>query len=156
MTRLRGRAEAGERLVASVPHGHWQTSTIIAAIRLEGACAPAVFDTATDSEVFEVYIEQVLGPCLRPGDVVVMDNLPAHKGRRIGELIEQAQAKAVFLPPYSPDFNPIENMWSKAKALVRAAEARSFDAIVEAVGAALKSVTVEDCKGFFRHCGYAI
>jgi transposase len=155
MTRLRGRAPRNERLVARVPHGHWQTSTIISAIRLAGACAPAVFNTGTDAEVFEAYVEQVLLPTLGPGDVVVMDNLAAHKVARITALIEAQQVKVLFLPPYSPDFNPIENMWSKTKALVRAVEARTFESIVEAVGKALKKVTMDDCRGFFKNCGYA-
>ncbi len=155
MTRLRGRSLRNERLVARVPHGHWLTSTIISAIRLAGACAPAVFNTGTDACVFEAYVEQVLLPTLAPGDVVVMDNLAVHKMTRITALIEAQQVKVLFLPPYSPDFNPIENMWSKTKALVRAAEARTFESIVDAVGNALKKVTVDDCRGFFLNCGYA-
>lgn len=142
--------------MARVPHGHWQTSTIISAIRLTGPCAPAVFNTSTDSCVFEAYVEQVLLPTLAPGDVVVMDNLAAHKIRCITDLITGAQASVRFLPPYSPDFNPIENMWSKTKALVRAVEARTFDTIVDAVGNALKRITLDDCKGFFQNCGYAM
>jgi transposase len=155
MTRLHGRAASDQRLIAKVPHGHWQSSTIISAIRLDGACAPAVFDSSTDTDVFEAYVEQVLLPVLRPGDVVVMDNLQTHKIKRVGELIASAQATLVFLPAYSPDLNPIENMWSKIKTLVRKAEARTFDAIVTAVGNALAKVTLDDCKGYFKHCGYA-
>ena len=145
----------GERLIASVPHGHWKSNTIISAIRLDGPCAPAVFNTSTDAEVFEVYVEQVLLPTLKPGDVVVMDNLGAHKVKAVIDLITAAEIRVLFLPPYSPDFNPIENMWSKIKALVRAAEARTFEAIVEAVGDALSTVTLEDCRGYFQNCGYA-
>lgn len=138
-----------------MPHGHWQTTTIISAVRLSGPCAPAVFNTGTDTEVFEAYVQEVLLPVLAPGDVLVMDNLGAHKVQRILDRIEAAGVKAVFLPPYSPDLNPIENMWSKVKALVRAAEARTFDLIVEAVGGALRKVTPDDCRGFFQNCGYA-
>jgi transposase len=141
--------------MAKVPCGHWQSSTIISAIRLRGAVAPAVFNTAADGDLFEAYVEQVLLPELAPGDVVVMDNLAAHKGSRITDLILSAQASVRFLPPYSPDYNPIENMWSKTKALVRAAEARTFEALVDAVGHALGQVTLADCTGFFQNCGYA-
>ena len=155
LTRLRGRALRNQRLVARVPHGHWQSNTVIAAIRLSGVCSPAVFNTATDAEVFQVYVEQTLLPELRPGDVVIMDNLPAHKVKSVRATIEQAGVAVRFLPPYSPDFNPIENMWSKAKALIRAAEARTFDTIVEAVANALRAVTVQDCKGYFQNCRYA-
>jgi transposase len=155
MTRLRGRALRNHRLVACIPHGHWQTSTIISAIRLDGVCSPAVFNTGTDAEVFEVYVEQVLLPALKPGDVVVMDNLATHKVKRILERIDQAGIAVRFLPPYSPDFNPIETMWSKAKALIRAAEARTFDTIVDAVGNALRQVTTEDCRSYFQNCRYA-
>ncbi len=155
MTRLRGRSRRNQRLVASIPHGHWQTSTIISAIRLNGVCSPAVFNTGTDADVFEAYVEQVLLPALEPGDVVVMDNLATHKVKRILERIEQAGVAVRFLPPYSPDFNPIENMWSKAKALLRAAEARTFDTIVNAVGNALRQVTTDDCRGYFQNCKYA-
>lgn len=139
-----------------MPHGHWQSSTIISAVRLSGPCASGVFDSSTDTDVFEAYVQQVLVPALQPGDVVVMDNLQTHKVKRIGELIASAGARTLFLPAYSPDLNPIENMWSKVKTLVRKAEARTFDAVVAAVGAALAKVTLEDCKGFFKNCGYAI
>ena len=155
LTRLRGRALREQRLVARVPFGHWQSNTVIAAIRLSGVCSPAVFNAATDTEVFEVYVEQTLLPELKKGDVVIMDNLPAHKVKRIREMIEKAGVEVRFLPPYSPDFNPIENMWSKAKALIRAAEARTFDTIVEAVGKALRAVTLQDCLGYFQNCRYA-
>jgi transposase len=106
--------------------------------------------------VFEAYVGEVLLPALGPGDVLVMDNLSVHKVQRILDAIEAAGVKVLFLPPYSPDYNPIEKMWSKVKALVRAAEARTFETIVEAVGNALGKVTQEDCRGFFKNCGYAI
>jgi transposase len=138
-----------------VPHGHWQTTTIISAIKLSGPCAPAIFNTGADTEVFDAYVEEVLLPALRPGDVLVMDNLAVHKVQRILERIDAAGIRVLFLPPYSPDYNPIEKMWSKVKALVRAAEARAFETIVEAVGKALCKVSREDCHGFFKNCGYA-
>jgi transposase len=141
--------------LAKIPHGHWQTTTLISAVKLSGACAPAIFNTGTDTEVFEAYVAEVLLPALRPGDVLVMDNLAVHKVQRILERIDAAGVKVLFLPPYSPDYNPIEKMWSKVKALVRAAEARTFDTIVEAIGNALRKVTREDCHGFFQNCGYA-
>jgi transposase len=146
----------GRRLLAKVPHGHWQTTTIISAVKLSGPCAPAVFNTGTDTEVFEAYVEEVLLPALGSGDVLMMDNLSVHKVQRILKRIEAAGVRVMFLPPYSPDYNPIENMWSKVKALVRAAEARTFETIVEAVGKALGKVTHDDCRGFFQNCGYAI
>jgi transposase len=155
LTRLRGRSVLGERLPAKVPHGHWQTTTIISAVKLSGPCAPAIFNTGADTEVFDAYVEEVLLPALRPGDVLVMDNLAVHKVQGILERIDAAGIRVLFLPPYSPDYNPIEKMWSKVKALVRAAEARAFETIVEAVGKALCKVSREDCHGFFKSCGYA-
>ena len=113
-----------------------------------------VVEGATDTATLVAYLEQVLVPCLRPGDVVVMDNLKVHKAKRVQELIEQAGAKLRYLPPYSPDFNPIEKMWSKVKASLRKAAARSFGCLVKAIGQALASVTGDDCRGFFQHCGY--
>lgn len=138
-----------------MPHGHWQTTTIIAAVKRSGPCAPAVFNTGTDTAVFEAYVAEVLLPALRPGDILVMDNLAVHKVQGILERIDAAGIRVLFLPPYSPDYNPIEKMWSKVKALVRAAEARTFATIVEAVGKALSKVSREDCHGFFKNCGYA-
>jgi transposase len=155
LARLRGRAPEGERLVAPVPHGHWKTYTMIGAVRLDGPCAAALVDGPVDADVFRTYTELVLVPALRPGDVVVMDNLQPHKAAGVREMIEAAGAALLYLPPYSPDYNPIENMWSKVKQLLRSAAARTFEALQRAVWAALDAVTQGDCRGFFAHCGYS-
>lgn len=155
MTRLRGRANVGERLVAKVPGSHWHTSTIIAAVRLSGVFAPAIFDGPTDTEVFRAYVEQVLAKALSPGDVVIMDNLAPHKAAGIKEAIEVAGATVLYLPPYSPDFNPIECLWSKVKQFVRSTNARTFDTLSDGVAAALDTVSPSDCQGYFSSCGYA-
>jgi transposase len=141
--------------VAKVPWGHWKTSTMISAVRLTGAFASAVFDCPTDSDVFRAYTEQVLTPMLRAGDVVVMDNLAPHKAAGIQEAIEAVGARVLYLPPYSPDFNPIENMWSKIKQGLRSLAPRSWETLCEAYGKALKNVSIDDCVGFFKNCGYA-
>jgi transposase len=154
MTRTRGRAPRGQRVVEQVPHGHWQTTTMIAAIRSSGPCAPAVINGATDSDVFRSYVEHVLVPELRAGDIVVLDNLQAHKAAGVEQMIVSAGATLLYLPPYSPDFNPIENMWSKVKQHLRSAAARTYDALLKAIADALAKITVSDCVGFFRHCGY--
>jgi len=155
LARLWGRSPVGQRLVAKVPHGHWKTSTIISAIGLRGAFAPAVFDGPTDRETFLAYVQQILVPQLRRGDIVIMDNLSPHKAAGVKEAIEQAGAAVRYLPPYSPDFNPIENMWSKLKTHLRSAAARTFDGICNAVADGLKTITSTDCQGFFQNCGYA-
>ena len=154
LTRTRGRAPRGERVIERVPHGHWQTTTMISAVRTSGPCAPFVVPGATDSDVFRCYVQHVLVPQLNAGDVVVMDNLQPHKASGVREMIESAGATLLYLPPYSPDFNPIENMWSKVKQHLRSAAARTFDALQEAVWSALDRETPGDCAGFFRHCGY--
>jgi transposase len=155
LARLRGRCPEGERLVASAPHGHWKTYTMLAAVRTTGPCAAALVDGPVDADVFRAYTGLVLAPALRPGDVVVMDNLQPHKAAGVRERVEAAGASLLYLPPYSPDFNPIENMWSKVKQLLRSAAARTFEALQRAVWAALDAVTPDDCRGFFAHCGYA-
>ncbi len=155
MTRLYGRAPVGKRLVGKVPGGHWHTSTIIAAVRLSGAFAPAVFDGPTNREVFAAYVQQVLAKALLPGDVVIMDNLSSHKAAGIAEAVAAAGARVLYLPPYSPDFNPIENLWSKVKQFLRTQEPRSFDALCNATGKALDTVTLDDCIGYFKNCRYA-
>ena len=155
MTRTHGRAPRGVRVVEKVPHGHWKTTTMISAVRTSGPFAGAVVDGATDTDVFLTYVGQALVPELRQGDVVVMDNLAPHKHPRVRELIEEAGARVLYLPPYSSDYNPIENMWSKVKSLLRSAAARTYQDLLEAVSAALAAVTSDDCRGFFRHCGYA-
>jgi len=129
---------------------------MISAIRLSGACATGVFNAPADTDIFLAYLEQVLVPTLQPGDVVVMDNLQPHKVAGVARALAKAEATLLYLPPYSPDLNPIECMWSKVKTLVRASAARSFEALVEAIGAAVAAVTPEDCRGFFQNCGYAI
>lgn len=154
MTRTRGRAPRGERVVERVPHGHWKTTTVLAAVRLSGPFAAATLDGATDADCFRAYVRDVLAPALRPGDVVVMDNLAAHKAPGVREAVESVGAWVAYLPPYSPDLNPIENMWSKMKSLLRSSAARTVDALGEAIDAALAAVTPADCRGFFRHCGY--
>jgi transposase len=155
LARLWGRCAKGQRLIAKVPHGHWQTNTIISAIRLDGSFAPGVFDGPADTETFRAYVEQTLSPELRSGEIVVMDNLAAHKAAGIKESIESVGATVLYLPPYSPDFNPIEAMWSKVKNHLRSAAARTFDTLCHAVHAALETITTSDCQGYFQNCGYA-
>ncbi len=154
MARLRGRAPRGERCRAGVPHGHWKTTTFTGALRLTGMTAPFVYDGAMNGNVFLAYIEQVLVPTLSRGDVVVMDNLPAHKPASVRDAIEKAGAKLIFLPPYSPDFNPIENAFSKLKALLRAKAQRTIKALWDAVGPLLDAFTPTECANYFRAAGY--
>jgi transposase len=154
MTRLRGRALRGNRVRGAAPHGHWNSTTIIGAIRLDGSTACMTIDGATDTEVFRVYVSQVLAPMLRPGDVVVMDNLAPHKSEQTIELIRQAGAEVLFLPAYSPDFNPIEKMWSKVKNILRSLEARTQALLIEAIGRALEEITRQDAINWFASCGY--
>lgn len=155
LVRLRWRSPVGQRLVAKVPGGHWKTRTLISAIGLRGVFAPAVFDNSTDRDVFLAYIQQVLSPQLRCGDIVIMDNLSPHKMPGVKEIIEAVGATTLYLPPYSPDFNPIENMWSKLKTHLRSAAARTFDALCDAVAEGLGTITTADCRGYFQNCGYA-
>jgi transposase len=155
LTRTRGRSERGRRLKSFAPLGHWHTTTMISAIDLVGVRASMVIDGATDTEAFCIYVEQVLAPVLRGGEIVVMDNLQPHKHPRVRAAIEAAGATLVYLPPYSPDFNPIEAMWSKVKQSLRSAAARTFEALLDAIRSALASVTAADCLGFFTGCGYA-
>lgn len=154
MTRLRGRSRRGLRLHACAPCGRWTTTTVISSVRLDGTTACMTVDGATNAEVFRAYVEKVLLPTLRPGDIVVMDNLGAHKNKQTLALIEAAGAEVLFLPPYSPDFNPIEMMWSKLKAILRKIEPRDPDEIVEAVAHALSRITPQNVLGWFSHCGY--
>ena len=156
MTRLRGWAPRGRRLVEKVPHGHWKTTTLIAALGLAGVRCSTVADGAVNADVFEAFVEQVLTPQLRAGDVVVMDNLSSHKRGRTRALIEAAGATLRFLPPYSPDLNPIEKMWSKVKAWLRRVSARTFDAIGGALAQVLRTVMPTECGNYFRSCGYTI
>lgn len=155
MTRLRGRAARGERVHASSPHGHWHSTTMIGSIRLDGSTACMAIEGATDTEVFRAYVRRVLCPSLRPGDVVIMDNLSPHKNDLTLSFIAQVGAEVLFLPAYSPDFNPIEKMWSKLKAFLRSAEARTQPALLEAIASALERVTPQDAGGWFASCGYS-
>ena len=153
MTRTRGRAPRGQRVVAKVPGGHWRIVTVIGAVRTAGPFAAATLVGATDSDVFRTYVNEVLAPRLRVGDVVVMDNLSPHKASGVREAIEAAGATLRYLPPYSPDLNSIEPMWSKMKGVLRSVGARSVEALHKAIGSALATVTPGDCLGFFRGCG---
>lgn len=154
MARLRGRAPRGERCRAPVPHGHWKTTTFVGALRLAGITAPMVLDGAMNASAFLAYVEQVLVPTLSPGDVVVMDNLPAHKPDAVREAIEGAGAELRFLPPYSPDFNPIEMAFSKLKSLLRKAAARTKDDLWTTIGQCIDAVTPAECTNYFSAAGY--
>lgn len=154
MTPTRGRAPQGERLVSAVPHGHWKTTTFIGALRTDGLTAPAVFDCPVNGETFRAYVEQMLVPTLRPGDIVVMDNLGSHKVAGVAEAIEASGCLLAYLPPYSPDFNPIENLFSKFKKMLRRIGARTVRALWRAVGDCLDSFAPDECRNYFRHCGY--
>lgn len=154
MARLRGRAPRGERLRASLPYGHWQTTTFVAGLRLSGIDAPMVVDGPINGEIFLAYIRHVLVPTLRPGDIVVMDNLGSHKGAGVRAEIEAAGAELLFLPPYSPDFNPIENAFSKLKALLRKAAARTRDHLWDAVAGAIEHFSADECANYFTAAGY--
>ena len=155
MVRLHGRCPQGQRLLSKAPAGHWQTTTMIAAIGLDGVRAPFALEGAVDTEAFLVYVEQVLLPTLRGGEIVVLDNLACHKHPRVRELIESVGAEVWYLPPYSPDFNPIEAMWSKIKQILRSLAARTFEGLITAIGIALEHITIHDSIGWFTHCGYA-
>jgi transposase len=154
MTRLYGRAPRGQRVHDSVPGGHWQITTLVAAVRCDGPTAPLVFEGATDTPTFLAYVEQMLGPQLRRGDIVVMDNLAPHKAECIAAAVTKVGAEVWYLPPYSPDYNPIEAMWSKVKTCLRKAAARTVGRLITAIAQALDAVTPADCRGFFAHCGY--
>ena len=154
MARLRGRAPQGQRCRSSMPHGHWKTTTFTGALRLTGMTAPMVLDGPMNADAFRAYVRYVLAPTLRAGDTVVMDNLPAHKVAGIRELIEATGARLLYLPPYSPDFNPIENAFSKLKAILRKAAARSITDLWDAVGAAIDQFTPGECANYFTAAGY--
>ncbi len=154
MTRLRGRAIEGERLIAKVPHGHWKTTTFLAALRVDGLTAPLVVDGAINGELFLSYVRQQLVRTLHPGDLVVMDNLSAHKVAGVRQAIEAAGARVVYLPPYSPDLNPIELVFAKFKWLVRSTAARTVESLWQICGQLLDRFTSTECRNYFRHCGY--
>ena len=155
MARLRGRAKRGARLVGLVPWGHWKVLTFLAGLRQDGITAPFVIDRAMTRAIFLEYLRQCLVPTLAPGEIVVMDNLPAHKGEAVRQIIEAAGAELRYLPAYSPDLNPIEPCWSKLKSRLRAKAARTLDALDIELGPALATVTAQDAQGWFRLCGYA-
>ena len=155
MARSRGRCRRGERLISRVPHGHWKTTTFVAGLRLDGITAPFVVDGPINGLIFRVYVERLLVPTLSPGDIVILDNLGSHKGAEVRRLIEQQGASLVFLPPYSPDLNPIELAFAKLKALLRRAAERSVDALWERIGTLLDEFHKDECKAYFRHAGYA-
>jgi transposase len=154
MARRHGRSPRGERCRASVPHGHWKMTTFTAGLRLAGMTAPLVLDGPMDGECFLAYVEQILAPTLRPRDVVVMDNLPAHRVKGVRSAIEHTGAKLLYLPPYSPDFNPIEQAFSKFKALLRKAAARTLDDLWNAIAAILPAFTPQECRNYFANSGY--
>lgn len=156
MTRLRGRAPSGQRLVAKVPHGHWKTTTLIAALDHRGIRCSTTVDGAINRKIFEAFVEQVLVPTLRPGDLVVLDNLSSHKGPRVRQLVAAAGAGVLYLPPYSPDFNPIEPAFSKIKQLLRSLACRDQKSLWESIQPVLDKITFADAQGFFRHCGYTL
>ena len=156
MTRLYGRAPGGERLVASVPHGHWKTTTFVAGLSLGGIVAPVVFDGPIDGPSFLAYVEQMVAPCLQLGDVVLMDNLSAHKQPAVEAAIRAAGASLLFTPPYSPDFNPIENFFSKLKAYLRKVQARTKSDLDAAIVTCCATLTRKECENFFLHCGYGV
>lgn len=154
MTRLRGRAPRGQRVYDSAPHGHWHTTTMLSSMRLDGSTACMVVDGATDTDIFTAYVRNVLIPSLRQGDIVVMDNLAPHKSPAIFQAIQEVGAHLLYLPPYSPDLNPIEKMWSKMKEKLRALAARTQQELLDAIAKALQSVTPSDAQGWFISCGY--
>ena len=155
MTRLCGWAPRGARLVDKVPHGHWKTATFLAALRHDRIDAPCLFDGPINGERFLAYVEQFLVPTLKPGDIVVLDNLGSHKGKAVRKAIRAAGARLLFLPKYSPDLNPIEQVFAKLKTLLRKAGPPSLDAISTAIGCLLASFTPQECANYFKNAGYA-
>jgi transposase len=154
MAPLRGWAPVGMRLFTKVPHGHWNTTTFLAALRHDRIEAPWLLEGPIDGESFQIYVEKVLVPTLRPGDIVIMDNLGSHKGKAVRQFIRAAGAKLFFLPKYSPDLNPIEQVFAKLKHLLRKAAARTVEAICDAIGQLLGAFTPDECANYFRNAGY--
>jgi len=154
MTRRCGRAPRGKRCIASTPHGHWKTTTFVGALRRQRLTAPMVTDGPIDGEMFLAYVRHFLCPTLQPGDIVVADNLSSHKVSGVEEAIHATGATLLYLPPYSPDFNPIEKFFSKLKALLRKAAKRSIDALWNEIADLLNAVTPSECSNFFASCGY--
>lgn len=156
MVRMRGRAPVGQRLIDKAPHGHWHTTTLIAALGIEGIRCSTVVDGAVNADVFEAFVAQVLVPELRRGDVVILDNLSSHKRARTRQLIEAAGAELIFLPPYSPDLNPIELIFAKAKQCLRSIACRTREALWHAMQSVLDQISPTDAANCFRHCGYTL
>ena len=154
MTRLYGRSRGGTRCYDKAPDGRWETVTVLSSIRLDGATESLMFEGAVDRKMFDAYIEQILGPRLRPGDIVVADNLGARKSQAAKAIVESRSAHYLFLPAYSPDFNPIEKMWSKIKQTLRSLKARTKEELFDAVAKDLGMVTADDAHGWFKSCGY--
>ena len=155
MARRYGRCARGLRLLAPVPHGHWKTTTLVAGLRSAGMTAPYVLDGAMNGPIFRAYVEQMLAPTLQPGDIVLLDNLSCHKVAGIREAIEGQDARLLYLPPYSPDLNPIEQAFAKMKALLRKASERTRDALWSAVGRVLDLYTPQECRKLFKNAGYS-
>jgi transposase len=156
MTRLYGRMIGGERLREATPGGHWDTTTIMSSIRLDGTITAMTLPGATDTPAFYAYVAEILCPTLGKNDIVIMDNLSSHKGNEIRKAIESTGATLMFLPPYSPDYNPIEMMWSKIKTILRKTKARTSTALNEAISSAFASVSVSDILSWFESCGYVL
>lgn len=154
MARRRGRCPRGERLKASVPHGHWKTTTFLAGLRCNEIVAPLAVDQPMNGVIFLAYIEQFLAPTLKAGDIVILDNLPAHKVDGVREAIEARGAKLIYLPPYSPDLNPIELLFAKLKAALRKAAARTIPELWKTIAVILETFTPQECANYLRHCGY--
>ena len=154
MARAHGRAPRGQRLRAAIPHGHWKTTTFVAGLRTSGMVAPMVLDGPINGEFFQAYVDQVLLPELRHGDIVVMDNLGSHKGAGVKEAIEGVGASLLYLPPYSPDLNPIENAFAKLKAMLRKASERTIDGLWTAIGRIIETFTPTECANYFAAAGY--
>ncbi len=155
MTRLRGRARRGARVVGRVPHGHWKITTFVAGLRCDAVTAPFVIDRPMNGPIFRTYLKRCLIPTLTPGDIVIMDNLSSHKVAGVREAIEAAGARLVYLPPYSPDLNPIEQLFAKLKALLRKAAERSIEALWATIGRLLDAFSPQECANYLRHAGYA-
>ena len=154
MTRRYGRCRRGQRLVEAVPHGHWKTSTFLAALRHDAVTAPCVIDGAINGETFRAYVEQFLAPTLKPGDIVIMDNLASHKVAGVREAIAAVGAELIYLPPYSPDFNPIEQAFAKLKSLLRTAAERTVSNLWNAIGTAIPAFSKSECANYFANAGY--
>lgn len=154
MARTRGRSRRGERCRAAIPHGHWKTTTLVAALTTSGIVAPMILDGAMDGDMFSAYVTHILLKEIRPGDVVIMDNLPAHKVAAVRQTIERAGARLIYLPPYSPDFNPIEKAFSQIKAYLKKVAARTKGKLDQAIAKAIETVSTQNAINYFAACGY--